>query len=97
LLDDLAAVAAAKEDATRAARLWGAADAAFERLGLALLEKNRLLRDGFMPRIREALDQGSWSAAWTEGHELSIAEAIASALEHERSQASSDPGARGIA
>jgi len=82
-LNDLAAVAAAKKDAPRAARLWGAADAAFEALGLALLEENRLLRERFMPRTREVLDQASWRAAWTAGHEMSIAAAIAFALEQE--------------
>ena len=82
-LNDLAAVAAAKADAPRAARLWGAADGAYEALGLALLEQNRLLRDRFMPRAREVLDQASWHATWTEGHEMSVAEAIAYALEQE--------------
>jgi tetratricopeptide (TPR) repeat protein len=82
-LDDLAAAAAAKEEATRAARLWGAADSAFEALGLALLEEDRLLRGRFMPRTRESLGHASWHAAWTEGHAMTITEAIDYALERE--------------
>jgi predicted ATPase/class 3 adenylate cyclase len=89
-LNDLAALAAAKEDAPRAARLWGAADAAFEALGLALLEQNRLLRGRFVSRTREALDEASWLAAWTEGHEMNIAQAVAYAREQEPARASAD-------
>ena len=80
-LNELAAVAAAKEDAPRAALLWGAADAAFESLGLVLLQEDRLLRDRLAPPVREALDDGSWRAAWTEGHEMNATDALAYALE----------------
>jgi predicted ATPase/tRNA A-37 threonylcarbamoyl transferase component Bud32 len=89
LLDDLAALAAARGEAPRAARLWGAADAAFEALGLALLEGNRLLRGRFMPQTHESLNQISWHACWTEGHGMGIPEAIAYAHEQESTSASS--------
>jgi predicted ATPase/class 3 adenylate cyclase len=83
VLDEFAAAAAAKDESTRAARLWGAADAAFERLGLALLEEDRLLRDRFMQPIRQSLDRRSWQAAWNEGHKFNTDEAIAYALKQE--------------
>jgi hypothetical protein len=89
-LNDLAAVAAAKEDASRAALLWGAADAAFESLGLVLLQEDHLLRDRFVPRVREALDEGSWREAWTEGHEMNVADALAVALDHPLVSASAE-------
>ena len=66
-LNQVAAVAAAKEDAPRAARLWGAADSAFGALGLALLVDDRMLRARFMARVCEAPDELSWRAAWDEG------------------------------
>ena len=80
-LNDLAAVAAAKGDAPRTAVLVGAADAAFESLGLVLLQEDHLLRDRFVPLVREALEEDHWRAAWTEGHEMNIADALAYALE----------------
>ena len=80
-MNDLAAVAAAKGDAPRTAVLLGAADAAFESLGLVLLQEDHLLRDRFVPLVREALEEDHWRAAWTEGHEMSIADALAYALE----------------
>jgi predicted ATPase/class 3 adenylate cyclase len=89
VLYDFAAAAAATDDAPRAARLWGAADAEFERLGLALLEEDRLLRDRFMPAIRRSLDDESWQTAWSEGHKLKADDAIAYALKQEPARASS--------
>jgi predicted ATPase len=80
-LDTFAAVAAASEDAPRAGRLWGAADAAFEALGIVLLEENRLLRGRFMPAAREALGDASWGSAWAEGREMSTSDAIVWAIE----------------
>jgi predicted ATPase/class 3 adenylate cyclase len=83
VLDEFAATAAAKDEAVRAARLWGAADAAFERLGLALLEEDRQLRNRFMEPIQRSLDDQSWQAAWNEGHTFHTDEAIAYALKQE--------------
>jgi len=46
-IEELAAVAAAKGETLRAAKLWGATDALFEKLGLAILEENRQVRERF--------------------------------------------------
>jgi predicted ATPase/class 3 adenylate cyclase len=80
-IDELAAVAAAKGDTLRAAKLWGAADALFKLFGLTLLEENQQVRDRFRQRAEDSIDEKSWTEAWTEGHAMTLEQAATYALE----------------
>ena len=76
--EELAAVATAKGEALRAAKLWGATDALFEKLGLAILEENRQVRERFRDEARESSDSGS--RAWEQGRAMTLDQAVAYAL-----------------
>jgi hypothetical protein len=75
-IEELAAVAAAKGDAVRAATLWAATDAVFEKRGLALREENRQLRQRFRDEAPEALDRD----ARERGRAMTLLQAIDYAL-----------------
>ena len=82
-IEELAAVAAAKGDAVRAATLWGATDALFERFGLATLEENRQVRERFREDVGGSTDRDLRAEAWAQGHVLTLQQAIAYALTEE--------------
>jgi len=84
-MEELAAVAAAKGEALRAAKLWGATDALFEKLGLAILEENRQVRERFRDEVQESPQSDSRAEAWALGHAMTLEQAVACALT-ERSQ-----------
>jgi predicted ATPase/class 3 adenylate cyclase len=79
-IEELAAVAAAKGEALRAAKLWGATDALFEKLGLAILEENRQVRERFRGKVQESADSDSRAEAWAQGHAMTLDQAVAYAL-----------------
>jgi predicted ATPase/class 3 adenylate cyclase len=79
-IEDLAAVAAAKGEALRAATLWGATDALFEERGLAIREENRQVRERFRHEVGEALDSDSRAEAWAQGHAMTLQQAVAYTL-----------------
>jgi hypothetical protein len=72
-VENLAAVAEAKGDAIRAATLWGAVDALFEKSGLAVLEESKQVRARYR---RERLDP----TAYRRGTRMTQDEAIDFAL-----------------
>ncbi len=78
----LAAVAASRRQPARAARLWGAAEALREAVGIPLSPFDRAHYE-YERRISEArstLDGEAWSAAWAEGRNTSPEQAIEYAL-----------------
>jgi hypothetical protein len=79
-IEELAAVASAKGDVLRAATLWGATDALFERFGLAPLEENRQVRERFRDEVEGALDSEPRAEAWAQGHAMTLQQAVAFAL-----------------
>jgi hypothetical protein len=79
-IEGLAAVGAAKGKALQAARLWGATDALFEKLGLAPLEENRQVRERFRDDLQESPDGDSRAEAWAQGHAMTLDQAVAYAL-----------------
>jgi hypothetical protein len=79
-IEELAAVAAAKGEALRAAKLWGATDALFEKLGLAILEENRQVRERFREEVHESPDDDLRAEAWAQGHAMTLEQAVAYAL-----------------
>lgn len=80
-IQGLAGVAASVGDPVRAARLWGAAEAALEELGTPLTPADREFQSQFVERARSELDEAAWSAAFEAGRRLPLAEAIAYARE----------------
>ena len=87
-IEELAAVAAAKRNAVRAATLWGATDALFERFGLATLEENRQVRLLFREEVGGSTDTDLQAeTAWAQGHVMTLQQAIAYALSDEAATA----------
>ena len=78
-IEELAAVAAAKGEALRAATLWGATDALFESFALTTLEENRQVRALFR-EVEGSLDSESHEDAWARGRAMTLQQAVAYAL-----------------
>ena len=81
-LEELAAVAVAKGEAERAATLWAATDAQYERLGMAVIEEGRQVR----ARYRKGSDDLSddlRADARTRGRAMTLEQAVAYALAEE--------------
>jgi predicted ATPase/class 3 adenylate cyclase len=85
-LEELAAVAAAKGDARRAATLWAATDAQYERLGMMIIEEGRQVRERYR---READDFSSdlGADAHTRGRSMTLQDAVSFALTTEFGEA----------
>ena len=78
----LGMVAALRGRPVRAARLWGAAEALRERLGLAL-SHFELVPSGYerdLAAVRSALSESTFDAAWAEGRAMSPEQAFEYAL-----------------
>jgi predicted ATPase/DNA-binding CsgD family transcriptional regulator len=67
--------------ATRAARLWGAADAVREALGAPLTAGDRRIHERQQAAIRVRLGQERWHTAWSAGRALQLHEVLAEAVE----------------
>ncbi|MBA3946617.1 MAG: AAA family ATPase [Herpetosiphonaceae bacterium] len=79
-LDGLGGVAGALGQPVRAARLGGAAEALRERIGTPIPEAEQANHDAIVATIRAQLDEHTWTAAWSAGRALPLADAIAEAL-----------------
>jgi predicted ATPase len=84
LLLGLGAVAVARGDFLRAAHLFGAAEAVRDALGAPLLPIDRVYYDRALRAGQAGLDGATWAAAWSAGHALPLARAIAYALDQAR-------------
>jgi tetratricopeptide (TPR) repeat protein len=82
-IEALAGVAAAKGEAVRALTLWGATDGLFERLGLAILEENRQVREEFREEVDGSIDSDARAEAWAQGQAMTLDQAVAYALSEE--------------
>ena len=77
-----------RRNAVRAATLWGATDALFERFGLATLEENRQVRLLFREEVGGSTDTDLQAeTAWAQGHVMTLQQAIAYALSDEAATA----------
>jgi predicted ATPase/DNA-binding SARP family transcriptional activator len=81
--EGLAAVLALTGCAKEASKLLGAAEALRESLGVGLAPAEQATHDQTVAAVREALGEEPFSAAWRQGRELALDEAIAYALEEE--------------
>jgi predicted ATPase/DNA-binding XRE family transcriptional regulator len=75
-----AQLAAAQKQFKRAAVLWGAAEQLGETLNLLLIPSKTQLYTSMIPDTRVQLDEGVFSAAWMEGRQMKMQEAIKYAL-----------------
>jgi non-specific serine/threonine protein kinase len=93
----LAAVAAAREQPSRAARLWGAAEGLREEIGvvsLTHLELDAYDYEGRVSAARNMLgDEGAWEGAFTQGRAMSAEEATEYALSEEVTPSPVSPSA----
>jgi DNA-binding CsgD family transcriptional regulator len=83
-----AALAGVRRDPARAARLWGAAEALREAIGLSMGHQDRVNYDyeGRVAAARAQLDAAAWEEAWNEGRTMSPEQAIEYALEDQATQ-----------
>jgi tetratricopeptide (TPR) repeat protein len=82
-LEGLAAVAGARRDPLRAARLFGAAEAARETAGMPLPEGDRAEYDDTVRAGRIQTDSATFDAAWSAGRQLDLVAAARGVLDHE--------------
>jgi hypothetical protein len=78
-LSDLACLAAAEGNATRALRLAGAAERAADEAGAMLQPTERQQLDRWLASARQVLGDGA-AAAWAAGRALATDDAVAEAL-----------------
>ena len=71
----------ATADVQRAAKIWGATEALCEKVGTQLAPGNRMRIDALIAEARTRIAPKTFAAAWAEGRELSLDEAIAVCLE----------------
>lgn len=78
----LAAVAALGGQPLRAARLWGAAEALREVIGLPLspYDLSNYDYETYLDMARSQLDEAEWEAAWSEGRAMTLEQAVEYAL-----------------
>jgi len=79
-LENIGFLARARGDASRAARLLGAAEALRAVAGTAMLSIERVEYDAELARLRAALAPATLAEAWADGRALTIDEAVALAL-----------------
>jgi non-specific serine/threonine protein kinase len=92
-LELLAAAVSMRADHTRAALLFGAAEALREAVGAFVLPLYRAEYDRGVAAARAGLDEATFNAAWSGGRAMSPEEAVAYALSNEELQGSPPPSA----
>jgi predicted ATPase/class 3 adenylate cyclase len=79
-LQSLARVAAVKDDAERAARLWAAGDQLRRDLGADVASASREAHERFARSLKERLGPEQFTEAWAAGQDLTLEQAVAEAL-----------------
>jgi DNA-binding CsgD family transcriptional regulator len=87
ILEGLACDAEAEGEALRAARLFGAAEALREAMGLTLEPAMRPLEEPYLLGARSQLEENEWTEAWREGRAMSMEATIEYALMEEEPSA----------
>ena len=90
-LEGMASLAGALGEATRATRLWGAAEASREVTGIALPPGERALHEPYLAVIRSQLGEVVWEEALAEGRAMSLDRAAEYALSREETEPSTTP------
>jgi len=89
-LDTLAAVSGERGEVRRAARLWGAAEALREAIGIPQPSEDKRMLEPFLEGARSRLDEAAFQAAWEEGRTMTEEQAIALALEEDNEEHSTE-------
>jgi len=90
-LEGMASLAGALGEATRAARLWGAAEALREATDIALPPGERTLHEPYLTAARTRGGEAEWEEALAEGRAMSLDEAAEYALSNEDADAPEIP------
>jgi DNA-binding CsgD family transcriptional regulator len=85
-LEGMAGLAGAVREDIRAARLWGAAEAAREVTGVALPPPERSLHETYLASARSRLGQAAWEEALAEGRAMALEEVAEYAISEEADQ-----------
>lgn len=80
-----ASLAGAQRQPVRAARLWGAAEALREVLGLPFSPIQHFYYGPYIAHAHTSLNEEAWETAWAEGRAMSLEEAVEYALSEEAS------------
>ena len=83
-LEGLAAVAGARGQGARAARLYGAAAALRATIGAPLPPGDRPGHERHLAAARAGVDEAAWAAAWAEGAAMPLEQAVADARQATR-------------
>jgi non-specific serine/threonine protein kinase len=87
-LEGMAGLAGALGKATRAARLWGTAEALREVTDIALPPNERALHEPYLAEARSRLGKAAWEEALSEGRAMSLDRAAEYALSKEKADPS---------
>jgi non-specific serine/threonine protein kinase len=79
-LEGMSSLAAALGESTRAAHLWGAAEATREATGLALAPVELALHEPYLVVARSQLGEAAWEEALTRGRSMPLEESVQYAL-----------------
>jgi predicted ATPase/DNA-binding SARP family transcriptional activator/DNA-binding CsgD family transcriptional regulator len=83
ILEGLACISGAEEQAERAARLFGAAEALRQAVGSEHIPEEDALREPYLATTRSRLDEAAWEASWAEGRAMLMERAVEYALSDE--------------
>ncbi|MFH1183828.1 MAG: adenylate/guanylate cyclase domain-containing protein [Chloroflexota bacterium] len=81
-LESLAFIAQRREDGPRAARLYAAAEALRESIGIQMTPLEKVEYEGELSRLRTGMDEKAFTSAWAEGRLMTLEQSITYALEH---------------
>jgi len=82
-LQALASAAAARGEAERTARLFGAVEMLDEVMGGSKATEDDTLQGPYLAAARSQLDEAAWQEAWAEGRAMTLDKAISYALDEE--------------
>lgn len=82
-LESIAGLAGALGETQGAARLWGAADALRDAVGVPWLPLERRIHEPYLDAIRSRSEEAVWIEAWEEGRAMTLEEAVSYALEED--------------
>jgi predicted ATPase/class 3 adenylate cyclase len=87
-LECLAAIALRAEQTERAARLFGAAEALRDKIGIPMTALENREYEEQLARLRAAMDAPAFDSAWAQGRSLNMDQAVQLAVEHSSRSAS---------
>jgi predicted ATPase/DNA-binding SARP family transcriptional activator/DNA-binding CsgD family transcriptional regulator len=93
-LEGLACISGAEGAYERASKLFGAAEALGEAVGLQPTPVEDALRERYLPMTRSRLNETAWQGEWAQGRAMSIEEAIGYALSEGEQMRLSSPASK---